>query len=83
MTITKKLSDIVNTTNESNKTLNSIEFTYWLHEGILKRTTNKPSSFLNVILLSSDNEFDYMICYDIDINDGCLYVGHWNDGIVI
>ena len=43
----------------------------------------KPNIWENVILLEKDYtcNFDLMWAYDSNPNCGCLYLGHWNDGI--
>ena len=45
----------------------------------------KPNQFAHVELVqqaSSKDYFDVMFAYDQNRNDGCLYLGHWNDGVV-
>ena len=42
----------------------------------------KPSAWKNIELISSHDCFDIMFAYDDNRNTGCLYLGHFNDGIV-
>jgi hypothetical protein len=44
-----------------------------------------PESWCNVMLLQKNYNadlLDLIWAYDKDPNLGCLYLGHWNDGIV-
>lgn len=43
-----------------------------------------PREFNHVELVQISNSqdcFDIMFAYDYDRSDGCLYLGHWNDGV--
>ena len=43
-----------------------------------------PKLYKNIELISSKYDYvhDLMYAYDTDRNDGCLYLGHFNDGVV-
>ena len=48
-------------------------------------TKDSPFLFENVILLGKDyfsEDYDLIWVYDDNPNDGTLYLGHWNDGVV-
>lgn len=63
-----------------------IEFTHCLLDSV-SETTKKPELFKNVELISKNylrEGVDLMFAYNDDRNDqnACLYLGHFNDGIV-
>lgn len=62
-----------------------IEFVHCL-EGDFKvaPAETKPSDWKNIELICKDysNGVDLMYVYDNDRNDGCLYSGRFNDGVV-
>ena len=61
-----------------------IEFIYGLStDRSLFKHASTPSSYKNVeLILRNFGEYDLMIAYDNDKDFGCLYLGHFNDGIV-
>lgn len=53
--------------------------------GVKYISAHKPSGWKNVTLLElgyNSDGLDLMWAYDENPNDGCLFLGHWNDGIV-
>lgn len=69
-----------------NKELKPIQFVYffYIHHGV-GETGVKPKSYENIELICKDFEgygFDLMFAYNEDRNQGILYLGHFNDGIV-
>lgn len=65
----------------------NIEFKAWVDhtcKDILKKQEClvSPSEFSNIILLhkSPFRNSDLMYAYDGNVNDGCVYIGNWNDG---
>lgn len=73
--------------NESRK---KIEFLYYLHEykgamEVCNVQSDTPSIWDNVMLLSRASgrrEYDIIFAWNKNLNEGTLYLGHWNDGIV-
>lgn len=65
------------------KKLKPIEFTHVLNskkefeDGCLA-----PNDWENIELIYRDGLFDVMFAYDNDRNNGNLYLGHFNDGVV-
>jgi len=49
---------------------------------IINDATSKPLDFKNIILLRKTDIIDFMFAYNDNPNDGCLYLGHFNDGEV-
>lgn len=41
-----------------------------------------PSDWANIELVCRYGSFDIMFAYDDSRNNGCLYLGHFNDGVV-
>jgi len=61
----------------------SIEFCNCLQLHKFVDNTVSPIVWDNVILLCHGADFDYMYAYDNgEEQDGCIYQGHWNDGVV-
>lgn len=53
--------------------------------GAIEQTKDKPSAFLNIELISkstTQSYYDIMFAYDDDRSVGCIYLGHFNDGVV-
>jgi len=66
-----------------------IEFVKYIEEekGTLSTPILEPCSFKNIELVAEkytgdDVVFDLFFAYDINRACGCLYLGHFNDGIV-
>ncbi len=68
------------------KELKPIKFVYFFSfQHGAEETETKPKSFENIELICKDFAgfgFDLMYAYFNDRNDGSLYLGHFNDGIV-
>lgn len=83
MTKCFELKDLNQKDTKSDK--KCIEFVKELLNGFeFYKAVGKPKGWDNVVLLSSDYEkFDLIWAYDNNNNnDGLLYLGHWNDGVV-
>lgn len=65
------------------KKLKPIEFTENL---TLAKEIDKnclaPNRWENIELICAGGTFDIMFAYNEDRNGGCLYLGHFNDGVV-
>lgn len=60
-----------------------IEFKHCLlSSGQLTDTPNKPESFTNIVLLRHGNPYDVFYAYCGGADNGCVYLGHFNDGVV-
>lgn len=61
-----------------------IEFIKYLSiGGDLCSASFDPSHFKNIELICAGyGQYDLMFAYDCDRNSGCLYLGHFNDGVV-
>ena len=63
-----------------------IEFTNWLgKDGFIAGRLESPSYWDNIVLLSLNyrrTNSSLMFAYNTQVDNGCLYLGHWNDGIV-
>jgi len=63
-----------------------IEFIEHLTKADLKfrKSKDNPKNWKNITLLqkSYNNDLDLMWAFDESPNQGYLYLGHWNDGIV-
>jgi len=69
------------------KELKPIEFVYYLSDTLpyLRPSESKPSSYKNIELICMNyggSRNDLMYAYDTDRNQGSLYLGHFNDGVV-
>ena len=67
------------------KQLKPIEFVH--HINLIGRTTipAEPSTWLNVQLFAKKyrgGEFDLILAWNDNSNDGAIYLGHWNDGVI-
>ena len=57
-------------------------------ENIIEETTTTGKSFDNISLISKsgrgDNGFDIIAawCNEDELENVCIYLGHWNDGVV-
>jgi hypothetical protein len=65
-----------------------IEFVYLLNNGSEQiGATAEPSMTENIVLIAKDRQqlgYDLMFSYNNNCEQfGCLYLGHFNDGIVI
>jgi len=59
-----------------------IEFVYWIDERGNKSPVEAAPCWINITLLNR-GYYDLFFAWDDDPqNDGCAYLGHWNDGIV-
>ena len=72
---------------EVSKEKKSVEFCNYLSEGIDARFREeayvKPSEWDNIIYLCERSGRDYMYAWDNgDEQNGFIYQGHWNDGVV-
>lgn len=71
--------------NEQKK-LKPIQFLHTLTESFSCTVAqNVPSDWKNIELIAkkySNRKFDLMFAYDDNRIGGCLYLGHFNDGIV-
>lgn len=62
-----------------------IEFNMYIDPdmGALMPSRFTPVDWDNVMLMFSSGGYDIMFAWDGDnVNAGCLYKGHWNDGVV-
>jgi hypothetical protein len=62
-----------------------IEFTKYLNRDLNFDSACSPSQWENVEFICEnycDNGLDLMFAYDEDRDKGCLFLGHFNDGIV-
>jgi hypothetical protein len=62
-----------------------IEFVKYFNGDKAIATRDSPCIFENVILLEKNyfsDDYDLMWAYGENPNDGSLYLGHWNDGVV-
>ena len=54
----------------------------------IRNSVREPGQYSNVELICTRYgtvqgvPFDLMFAYDNIRSDGCLYIGHWNDGVV-
>ena len=67
------------------KKLKPIEFVKAIPDtGKLQNPNYKPSEFENIELICKNyyhEDFDLMFAYDLERSRGCLYLGHFNDGV--
>lgn len=70
---------------EQKKELKKIEFKKALERcSNFKKSISEPEEWDNIILLEknyTEDNLDLMYAYD-NKKDGCLYLGHFNDGVV-
>jgi hypothetical protein len=62
-----------------------IEFKHGLSASEKTEVWADPTAYKNIVFLSENycgEGFDLMYAYDEHINEGYLYLGHFNDGIV-
>jgi len=74
---------ILGEANTEQKKLKPIEFTRALNTK--KSWTSQcaePSAYANIELVAKYTDFDIMLAYDNHRNASCLYLGHFNDGVV-
>ena len=72
---------------EVSKEKKSVEFCKYIPKGVPKLKFEvgcvHPNTWDNIMLLYSDDDFDYMYGWcDGFEQDGYIYQGHWNDGVV-
>lgn len=69
---------------EQKTELKKIEFVKMLSVNVsIEKSESKPSSWQNIELICKNyGDYDLMYAYDNDRNDGVLYLGHFNDGVV-
>ena len=69
-----------------NKELKQIELARFVTHSDARCVDNdEASEYKNITLLIKDycrDGFDLILAYDEDVNDGGVYFGYWNDGIV-
>lgn len=52
-------------------------------EGFVSGSSSKPENWKNISLLIQDGgQYEVMLAWDDSPNDGVVYLGHWNDGVV-
>lgn len=72
--------------NESTEsvTLKPIEFTGYLNRGEreVRPPLTMPNEWDNIILIVAGAGTDVMLAHNGDPLTGCIYLGHWNDGVV-
>ena len=61
-----------------------IEFTWLMLKKNILEPSNRPGSYRNIEIICTDYEDneDLMFAYDQHRSNGCLYLGHWNDGVI-
>ena len=61
-----------------------IEFCLFLDGQEFDTVTTRPKEWEYIELISHNGEFDVRWVYDNPENrdDGTLYLGHWNDGVI-
>ena len=62
-----------------------IELVKWLNNFAMDDEWSPQQKWKNITLLQkrySITEMDLMWAYNDNPNDGVLYLGHWNDGVV-
>lgn len=65
------------------KKLKPIEFTDFLSQDKkFIEDSLDANIWVNIELVARYSAFDIMFAYDDDRNKGCLYIGHFNDGVV-
>lgn len=67
------------------KQLKPIELVKRLYtDGIIESTSLNAKDWDNVQLFdfASDEQFDTILAWDDDQKSKCIFLGHWNDGVV-
>lgn len=66
------------------KSEKSIEFTSCVNtiNKYFESVATEPKDWENIELILRHSIIDVMFAYDTDRSEGCIYLGHWNDGIV-
>jgi len=70
---------------EQEKKKKPIEFVKYLNGDEVEQCPSPPSDYENLVLLEKNYYcigFDLMWAHNDSPNDGTLYLGHWNDGVV-
>lgn len=71
---------------EEKKELEKIEFVKALNRSfMISNASTKPSDWDNIELITKNYTYkkeDVMFAYNECRRNGCLYLGHWNDGVV-
>lgn len=63
--------------------LKKIEFVRYLSGDIVKTDPCKPSQWKNIELIKrGSGNLDTMFAFDDSREDGLIYLGHFNDGVV-
>lgn len=70
---------------EENKPIEFIKFLG--NNWNFRDSMTKPRNYKNIELVVRDYvmdtlTYDIMFAYDKDRNEGCLYIGYWNGGVV-
>lgn len=51
--------------------------------GTVITASDKACDYDNVKLIAIGKQYDIIACWDgDDINNVCVYLGHWNDGVI-
>lgn len=53
-----------------------------LSDGELSDIPMAPNKFTDIILLTRGDVYDVFYAYKDEYHNGCVYLGHFNDGIV-
>ena len=67
------------------KQLKPIEFKYCVDSTGKLSIAAHPSTWMNVQLFAKKyrgGEFDLILAWDDNPNNGAIYLGHWNDGVI-
>lgn len=69
------------------KKLKPIEFTTYINSTLYTQIdiSSPPRDWANVVLICRNwgkRSLDLFYAYDDDVDSGCLYLGHFNDGVV-
>lgn len=67
---------------EEEKKLKPIEFVYFFDDYGVKHAVDIQPQWENATLLTC-GKYDFIFAWDdYPQDDGCVYLGHWNDGVV-
>ena len=61
----------------------AIEFCkLWMPDGTISGIGANPKCWPKIALIQRGNPYDLMVAYNVHPDDGCRYLGHFNDGFV-
>jgi len=59
-----------------------IELVYYISDSGLVKALNKPTDYLDIILICDDYTINFDLIFCKGLTGHFAYLGHWNDGVI-